>query len=439
MARRYLIVGLGAAGLAAAETIRGLDAAGEILLVSDDPHGYYSRPGLAYYLTGELAESWLAPFSEADFRQLDLRRLHARAVALHPQAGEVELDDGRRLPYDRLLLATGSRAVAPPMPGAGLQGVVKLDDMADAREILRRCRRARAAVVVGGGITALELAEGLNARKVRTHYLLRQDRYWPAVLDETESRIVEERLQKEGIHIHHGTEVSEIVGQGGRVRGVVTAGGQRIDCDVVAVAVGVRPRMELAASAGLRADRGILVDEYLQSSVPGVLAAGDVAQVFDPTSGRAVLDTLWGIAVGQGRAAGRNMAGQRVPYRKPVPFNVTRLAGLTTTIIGTVGRGRDGDLPGIARGDSETWRHHPGVPAVQAAFEVNRVRVLVGESTLRGAIVMGDQALSRPLQELVTRQADISPIRDELLRPEVRLGEVIVRFWSEGSWRNAAP
>lgn len=439
MGRRYLIVGLGAAGLAAAETIRGLDAAGEILLVSDDPHGYYSRPGLAYYLTGELAESWLAPFSGADFRRLGLRRLHARAVALHPQAQEVELEDGPRLPYDRLLLATGSRAVAAPMPGAGLQGVVKLDDMADAHEILRRCRRARAAVVVGGGITALELAEGLNARKVRTHYLLRHDRYWPVVLDELESRIVEERLHKEGIRIHHGTEVSEIVGQGGRVRGVVTTDGQRIACDVVAVAVGVRPRMELAASAGLRADRGILVDEYLQSSVPGVLAAGDVAQVFDPASGRAVLDTLWGIAVGQGRAAGRNMAGQPLPYRKPVPFNVTRLAGLTTTIIGAVGRGRDGDLPDIARGDSETWRHHPGVPAAQAAFEVNRVRVRVGERTLLGAIVMGDQALSRPLQELVARQADVSPIRDELLRPDVRLGEVIARFWSEGSWRDAAP
>jgi nitrite reductase (NADH) large subunit len=439
MLRRYLIVGLGAAGVAAAETIRHLDAAGEILLVSDDPYGYYSRPGLAYYLTGELADSWLSPFSEADFRRLNLHRLQARAVTLHPQAQEVELEDGRRLAYHRLLLATGSQAGAPPMPGGGLQGVVKLDDMADAREILRRCRRAQAAVVVGGGITALELAEGLKARKVRTHYLLRHDRYWPGVLDETESRIVEDRLQKEGIHIHHQTEVAEIVGQGGRVRGVITADGQQIACDVVAVAVGVRPRMELATAAGLKVDRGILVDEYLQASAPGILAAGDVAQAFDPASGRAVLDTLWGIAVGQGRAAGRNMAGQPVAYRKPVPFNVTRLAGLTTTIIGTVGRGRDGDLPGIARGDSETWRHLPGVPAAQDSFEVNRIRVVVGQTTLLGAIVMGDQALSRPLQELVARQVDISPIREELLRPGVRLGELIARFWSEGSWRDAAP
>ena len=263
------------------------------------------------------------------------------------------------------------------------------------------------------------------------HYLLRHDRYWPGVLDEVESRIVEERLRKEGIEIHHGTEVSEIVGQGGRVRGVITAGGERIACDLVAVAVGVRPRLELAA--GLAVDRGILVDEYLQASLPGILAAGDVAQVFDPTSGRAALDTLWSIAVGQGRAAGRNMAGRQAAYRKPVPFNVTRLAGLTTTIIGAVGRGRDASLAGIVRGESETWRHHPGVPSAQDNFEVNRVRVLVGQQALLGAVVMGDQALSRPLQELVADRVDISPIRDDLLRPGARPAEIILRFWSEGT------
>jgi NADPH-dependent 2,4-dienoyl-CoA reductase/sulfur reductase-like enzyme len=430
MPRRYLIVGLGAAGVAAAETVRRLDTAGEILMVSDDPHGYYSRPGLAYYLTGELAESCLSPFSEADFRHLALRRLQARAAALHPQAQEVELQDGRRLPYDRLLLATGSQAVAPPMPGGDLRGVVKLDDMADAREILGHCRRARAAVVVGGGITALELAEGLNARKVRTHYLLRHDRYWPGVLDETESRIVEDRLKKEGIQIHHRTEISEIVGIGGRVRGVITTGGERIACDVVAVGVGVRPRMEMATAAGLKVDRGILVDEYLQASAPGILAAGDVAQVFDPASGRAVLDTLWGIAVGQGRAAGRNMAGQEVPYRKPVPFNVTRLAGLTTTIIGTVGRGRDGDLPGIARGDSETWRQLPDSIVAQTGFEVNRLRLLVGEKTLLGAIVMGDQKLSFPLEKIISGHVDISPIRERLLASNARIGDIVAEFWA---------
>jgi len=439
MPRRYLIVGTGAAGLAAAEAIRGHDDSGEILLVGDDPHGYYSRPGLAYYLSGELPERMLFPFSEHDFGRLRLRRRHGRAVGLDPAAHEVHLEGGERLGYDRLLLATGSQATRLPNPGADLRGVVKLDDLEDVRQILQQCRRGRAAVVVGGGITALEIVEGLLARRMRVHYLLRGDRYWSNVLDEAESRIVEDRLRHEGVQLHYHTELAEVLGKAGHVAAVRTQDGSAIACDLLAVAIGVRPRIELARSAGLETDRGILVSETLQASAPDLFAAGDVAQVFDPFSGRAVLDVLWGVAVAQGRAAGLNMAGHTVAYRKGVPFNVTRLAGLTTTIIGTVGSGRDADLPGIARGDSETWRHLPeslrgsGQIAVQGDFEVSRLRVLVGESTLAGALVMGDQALSRPLHHLIAAQADISPIRETLLRGGADLAEQIVRFWT--AWR----
>lgn len=436
--RRYLIIGTGAAGISAAETIRSQDPTGDILLVGDDPHGYYSRPGLAYYLTNEIQERILHPFTEEDFRRQSLRRLHARARALHPEAHQVELDDGHKEPYDRLLLATGSLAVRPPVLGSELDGVVKLDDMADARDILRRCGRRRSAVVIGGGITALEIVEGLRSRKVQTHYFIRRDRYWSNVLDEPESRVVEHRLQEEGVQIHYHTELAEILGKQGRVAGIRTEDGRRIACHMVAMAIGVRPRTELAGYAGLEVDRGLLVDEFLQTSVPDVFAAGDVAQVHDPLTGKAVLDTLWGVAVAQGRAAGMNMTGRATPYRKPIPFNVTRLAGLTTTIIGMVGRGHDEDVVGIARGDSETWRQLPDAMAAQSGLDVNRIRVLVGERTLVGAIVMGDQTLSQPLLHLVTHQVDITPIRDELLQAGVRLGDLIARFWAEGSVQHAS-
>jgi NAD(P)H-nitrite reductase large subunit len=314
-----------------------------------------------------------------------------------------------------------------------VEGVVKLDDMEDARQILGRCRRMRAAVVVGGGITALEIVEGLRARGVKTHYLLRRDRYWGNVLDETESGIVEQRLQEEGVQIHYHTEVDEILEKRGRVTGVMTKDGQHIKCSIFAIAVGVRPRVELARAAGLKIDRGVLVNEYLESDNSDIFAAGDVAQVFDPFSGQAILDTLWGLAVAQGRVAGSNMAGQRIPYRKGVPFNVTRLAGLTTTIIGTVGRGRDEDLLGIARGDSETWRQLPDAMAAQRDFDVNRLRILVGDRTLIGAVVMGDQTLSQPLHRLIAHQVDVTAIRHKLLEPAAQLGDSLVQFWTE--WR----
>lgn len=439
MARRYVIVGMGATGIAAAEAIRAADGAGEIVLVSDDPHGYYSRPGLAYYLTGEIPEKMLFPFSAADMDHLRLRRVRDRAVTLDPGAHRLALAGGDALAYDRLLLATGSLAVPAAVPGADLRGVLKLDDMEDARAILKHARRGRAAVVVGGGITALEIVEGLHARGVHTHYFIRKDRYWGNVLDEHESRIVEERLRRQGVQLHYHTELAAILGRAGRVAGVQTEAGEQIACDLVAVAIGVRPRLELARGAGLSVDRGVLVDEHLASSAPDVFAAGDVAQVFDPFAGRAVLDTLWTSAVPQGRAAGQNMAGRSTAYRKPVPLNVTRLAGLTTTLIGTVSQGREGDTLGISRGDSETWQHSPDALAVQSGFEVNRLRLMVGERTLLGAVVMGDQAVSRPLQQLVAGQVDISPVRDQLLQPSAPAGEIIARFWAEWRERHAAP
>jgi hypothetical protein len=127
------------------------------------------------------------------------------------------------------------------------------------------------------------------------------------------------------------------------------------------------------------------------------------------------------------------MAGGASPYIKSVPFNVTRLAGLTTTIIGTVGRGSDADLVGIARGDSETWRQLPDAIAAQSDFEVNRLRVMVGQQHIIGAIVMGDQILSQPLRQLVARRVDITPIRSHLLQPQAKLGELIADFWSQWS------
>jgi hypothetical protein len=129
------------------------------------------------------------------------------------------------------------------------------------------------------------------------------------------------------------------------------------------------------------------------------------------------------------------MAGKKTAYLKAPPFNVTRLAGLTTTIIGTVGRGRDDDLVGIARGDSETWRQLPECMVAQTGFEVNRLRLLVGEKTLLGAIVMGDQKLSLPLEKMISENVDISPIRERLLMPNAKIGDVIVEFWA-GNQRN---
>lgn len=427
---RYVIIGTGVAGISAVEAIRSVDRGAEILMVGDDPHGYYSRPGLAYFLTGELGDKALFPKTRDDYARLKFKYQKTRVIGIDRHAKTVQLEDRALLSYDKLLIATGASAIPLTVSGANLQGVVKLDHLEDARGILKLAKRGRTAVVVGGGITALELTEGLLARGMNVHYLLRGNRYWSNVLDEHESRIVEARLQAEGVTLHFHSEIHEILGKSGRVTGVRLLDGRTVKCDLLAYAIGIRPRLELAQSADLARDRGILVNEYLQTNDPNIFAAGDVAQVYDPLTGRSVLDSLWSPAREQGYAAGLNMASQPTPYIKTAPFNVTRLASLTTTIIGTVGSGRDDDIVGIARGDSETWRQLPDAIVAQGGFDVNRIRLLVGKEHLIGAVVMGDQTLSMPLQKIIAQQMDISAIRDQLLDKEAKIAEVIVDFWS---------
>jgi NAD(P)H-nitrite reductase large subunit len=434
---KYVIIGSGVAGIAAVEAIRSVSpfgrgqGEGEIVMVSDDPHGYYSRPGLAYYLTGELHDKALFPRTAEDYRQLNFRYVRGRVANIQREEKMLVLADQTQISYDKLLVATGAQAIPLDIPGADLEGVLKLDHMEDAKNILKFARRGRSAVVVGGGITALELTEGLLAQGMKVHYLLRGDRYWSNVLDEQESRIIEHRLTEEGAILHHHAELKEALGKRGRVHAVRLTNGQTLKCNLLAYAIGIRPRLELAKQARLEVDRGILVNEYLQTNDPAIFAAGDAAQVYDPTVGKYILDSLWGPARQQGHAAGLNMAGRQTAYLKAAPFNVTRLAGLTTTIIGTVGRGMDEDVIGIARGDSETWRQLPDAMVAQSGFEVNRLRLVVGEKNLLGALVMGDQKLSLPLEKLITGNVDISPIRTRLLAPDARVGDIVAEFWAD--------
>ena len=424
----YMIIGTGPAGVSAAEAIHELEPESQITLVGDEDSGFYSRPGLAYYLTGELSERQLSLRQASKFRCIK-----TTISSIRPKEHQLIAENGKRLVYDKLLIATGSSASKICIPGIDLKGVMKLDNISDAKEMIRIARKTKSAVVIGGGITALEIVEGLVANGVETHYLLRSDRYWPNVLDPLESQIVETRLKSHGVYLHHMSQQSQILGEHGKVVGVETENGEKFQCQLVAVAVGVQPRIEVAKSAGLKVEKGILTDEFLKTSDDDIFAAGDVVQALDPVSGKTVMDSLWGNAVVQGRIAGKNMTGQLIPFRKSIPFNVTRLAGLTTTIIGTVGQGKDSDLITICRGDSETWRQLPDVLAVQCDLDINRTRILIGAKNIVGALVMGVQTLSRPLLELISNRVDISPIRESLVFSGSSFTDIVLDFWLDWS------
>ncbi|MBX0327719.1 NAD(P)/FAD-dependent oxidoreductase [Oscillochloris sp. ZM17-4] len=438
MATEYVIVGSGVAGIAAAEALRSRAPGASVTVVTEDPDGFYSRPGLAYYLSGTIPEKQLFPRSPADLRDMGLRWVQARATHIDVAGHRLTLADDRTIPYDKLLLATGARAAAPDFPGSDLDGIFTLDTLGDARRLVRKANRSGRAVVVGGGITALELAEGLHACGVRVHYLLRGARYWANVLDAEESHLVEEHLRSDGVEIHSHTRVRQALGKKGKLIAVETDSGALIPCHMLAVAIGTRPHLDLARAAGVKVDRGILTDSCLRTSAPDIFAAGDVAQVYNERSGRASLDTLWPTARAHGEAAAAAMAGEPTPYQPATAMNVTLLAGIPTTIIGALGSGSDEDLVAIARGDSERWRNATPAWVVVEQHAVNRVRLMLGERTITGALVMGDQTLSRPLQRLIAAEADISPIRDSLLADGNTILERIATFSAEWECSHAA-
>jgi len=217
---RYVIIGAGVAGYAAVEAIRSVDSAGEIIMISDDLNGYYSRPGLAYFLTGELNDKALYPRTRDDHKKLNFSFLNGHVSRILRLEHALEISGKSRLNYDKLLIAVGASSLPLEVSDSSLEGVVKLDHMADAKNILKLAKSGRTAVVVGGGITALELTEGLLARGMKVHYLLRGNRYWGNVLDERESKVVEGRLQAEGVELHFYSQLKEIVGKNQRVTAI---------------------------------------------------------------------------------------------------------------------------------------------------------------------------------------------------------------------------
>lgn len=437
---RYVIIGNGAAGATAAEEIRARDPKGNILIVSGEPYLTYSRPGLAYFIMGEVSDKQVIARTPEWFAEKRITLIFGKAMSLDTATRYVHLDDGRAVHYDRLLIATGARAVPPPYPGASLDGVVYLDTLDGAKELLRQANGAKRAVVIGGGITALEMAEGLAHQGVETHYFVRKNALWSVVFNEVESKILEERITARGVIIHYNTEVAEILDDGrGQVGGVRLTDGDIFKCDLLGVAIGVKPSLDIVRGTPIKVDRGILVNDHLETNVPGIYAAGDCAQVWDRWTQKHMLDVLWPTAVAGGRIAGANMAGAKQAYVKGAPFNACLLFGLHITAIGQLGGGRDDAaepevVQHISRGFSEVWATRPAPPHAASAWSQdgpNTVRLILSRDTLVGALIVGQQTLADPIRDLIERQMDISPLRSYLRSGGPVMTQMLERFWAK--------
>ncbi|MBM4424567.1 MAG: NAD(P)/FAD-dependent oxidoreductase [Chloroflexi bacterium] len=431
---RHVIIGNGAAGVTAAEEIRERDPRGHVVVISGEPYPMYSRPGLAYVVIDEVSDQQVIARKPEWYSQERITLLFGKAASIDIAARYVHLEDGRAAHYDRLLIASGARAVPPPYPGADLDGVLYLDTLDSAKQMLAKAKTARRAVVIGGGITAMEMAEGLAHHGVDTHYFVRKNTLWSTVFNETESKLLEQRIVGRGVTIHYNTEITEILGDAdGRVRGVRLNNGDDFRCDLVGAAIGVKPQIEFARGTPIQVDRGILVNDRLETTVPDVYAAGDCAQVWDRWSQKHMLDVLWPTAIAAGRVAGANMAGAHQTYMKGVPFNACLLFGLHVTAIGQLGGGRGDDgevLQHIDRGSSEVWATRPqSYASAWSQDGANTVRLVLDGDRLAGALIVGRQTLADPLRDLIEHQTDIRPLLPHLRAGGAAMAEHIQQFW----------
>lgn len=443
MTKHYLIIGNGAAGVSAAEVIRQRDAAARITILTDEPHLMYSRPGIAYVLLGQVPPEQIISRRESFYREHRFELRCGRVTALDPIQRFIALADGSTLPYDVILLATGASATTAPFPNHNLNGIVTFDKLDDATHILKLTRKARSAVIVGGGITAMELAEGIVRQGVKTHFLQRGDRLWPRLLNQHESDIIEHQIKHEGIHLHYGEEIAEAIGKKGQVVGVKLKSGKQIACDIVGVAIGVKPNLELVKGTAVEIKQGILVNQHLQSNLPTLFAAGDVAQVYDRWTEGYQLDILWPSAIAEGRAAGYNMvdvAHGRTPsftYQKGSPFNAALLFGVHMTAIGRISDNRDSDAlqeaAHLSRGSSFVWTA-PFATTVHSAWDrkgPHSIRLSLDRGRVIGALILGYQELADPLRYLIEHEIDISAYQNNILKAGPHLPQVIAQLWQQ--------
>ena len=350
---RHVIIGAGPAGVVAAETLRRVSPASEIIVLGDESEPPYSRMALPYLLAEHVGESGTyLRHGDAHFEKLGIDVRQARVSRVDTANRIAILSHGREIAYDRLLIATGAHPIKPPIEGIDSEGIENCWTLADARRILAGAKPGDRVVLMGAGFIGCIVLEALAARGVDLVVVEMADRMLPRMMDETGGAMIARWCESKGVAVRTGTRVTEVVRDNGSLT-LAAEQGDPIEADLVVCATGVSPNIDFLDGAGVECGAGILVDHRLRTSVRDIYAAGDVAQGPDFSTGRQEVHAIQPTAVEHGRIAALNMAGIDTPFRGSLSMNVLNTLGLVSSSFG-LWMGAEGGERGVAADEARS-------------------------------------------------------------------------------------
>ncbi len=409
---KYLIIGNSAGGIGAAESIREVDKAGSLAIVSDEPYPTYSRPLIAEYLAEK------CPLERMLFRPFDFYEqnnittfLDRKATRLDLNEHLIELDTSDRITWEKLLLATGGSPIVPPIEGIGKRGVFTFTNLNDAKAIDQYLNGTTRAVVIGGGLIGVSVTEALVKRGVEVTIVEMKERILNVMLDEETSTLEERKLGQVGVNIATGQTVTKISAKGKTVSSVTLGNGSQVPCNLVIIAIGVRPRTELVADTGIKMNRGIVVDRYMRSSNPDVYACGDAVEAYDITYGECRLTPIWPNAYIGGRIAGFNMAGTPTEYPGGAAMNSLKYFGLDIVSAGIVNP-PDDSYETLSRSYDSTYH-----------------KVILKDGLVVGLVFVGNIEKSGVIFNLIKNKINVSEFKQSLVAEDFSLASIPDEIW----------
>jgi NAD(P)H-nitrite reductase large subunit len=360
--QHLVIIGNGITGITTARYVRKQSDM-RITIISDESKYFFSRTALMYVYMGHMKWENIKPYEDWFYGKNHIELLFQKVININTDGKNISLDNSTVIPYDKLVIATGSSTNKFGWPGQDLPGVQGLYSKQDLELLEENTKNVHGAVIVGGGLIGIELGEMLHTRKIHVTFLVREKSYWGSILPPEEASIVGRHIQEHGMSLKLGSELKEIIpGSNGRVKAIRTVQSEEIPCQFVGLTPGVHPNIELLKNTKIETGRGVLVNEFLETNIPDVYSAGDCAEIkpepdnsqSNPGNAKGRLEQLWYTGKMQAEVLAKNILGERIRYNRGIWYNSAKFLDIEYQTYGFVAnKPREGE-------ESFYWEHSSG-------------------------------------------------------------------------------